>query len=81
MRIELTIDDEIAERLELLSKATGSDFNSILSLALRLGVQELSRPLAERRRYVQPVATAGGCKVDLVSVSAALVIAEGEGYR
>ena len=81
MRTTLTIDNDVAARLEQLRKATGESLKAVVNSALRVGVQQLSQPAAARQRYVQPEASAGGCKISLVSVSEALAIAEGEAHK
>jgi hypothetical protein len=81
MRTTLTIDDDVAARLEQLRKATGNSLKAVVNSALRAGVQQLSRPSIAHERYVQPVASAGGCRVSLISVSEALAVAEGEAHK
>ena len=81
MRTTLTIDDDVASRLEQLRTQTGQSLKTIVNSALRAGVQQLSKPSLPRDRYVQPVASAGRCNISLVNISEALAAAEGESHK
>ncbi len=83
MRTTLTIDDDIALRLEHLRKAKGESLKSVVNAALRAGVQQLAAAGRKpHKKYTMPSVSLGGCKIgSLVSVSEALAIAEGEQYR
>jgi hypothetical protein len=83
MRTTLTIDDDIALRLEKLRKAKGESLKSVVNAALRAGIQQLT---AARKTpattYSLPSVSLGGCRLgSLVSISDALAIAEGEQHR
>ncbi|MGA2499126.1 MAG: DUF2191 domain-containing protein [Tepidisphaeraceae bacterium] len=83
MRTTLTIDDDIAIRLERLRKAKGASLKSVVNAALRAGVQQLAAARkTPAKTYSMPSVSLGGCRIgSLVSVSDALAIAEGEQYR
>lgn len=82
MRTTLTIEDDVAVRLERLKAERGDSFKSVVNDALRRGLDALDEPTPERQRYRIKPHSAGRCRLpNLDSVHEALVFAEGEGYR
>ena len=83
MRTTVSLDDDLAIRLEQLRAERGTSFKDVLNDVIRRGLSTLSerqqagpapaatRPLAMGRRLVE----------DIDSVSNALAIAEGEAFR
>jgi len=82
MRTTLTIEDDVAIRLERLRERRGESFKAVLNDVLRRGLEAVDRPSHERPRYrIQPH-HAGRCYLpNLDSVHDALVFGEGEAYR
>lgn len=80
MRTTLTIDDDVATALERLRRAEDKSLKEIVNEALRRGLKAApARPREPVRTH--PVSL-GRCLIgDIVSVSEALAIAEGENHR
>lgn len=82
MRTTLTIEDDVAIRLEKLRDERGDSFKAVVNDALRRGLDALDEPSAERPLYRTTPHSAGRCRLpNLDSVHDALVFAEGEGYK
>ena len=90
MRATITVDSELAETLERLSQERATSFEKLANAVLREGLEHLAgRALkaggpegqSGRISYTQPVSL-GGCLLEnLDDISAALAVAEGEGFR
>ena len=77
MSTAITLDDELAARVERLRQELGLSFEEVLHLALREGLVRLEA----LRSPTVPMAL-GGCLIDdLDDVSKALGVAEGEAFR
>ena len=82
MRTTLTIEDDVAVRLERELKTRKTSFKALINDVLRRGLDEMDRPAEPRTPYVL-------CTVDLVerlvpnldSVAEALAHGEGEAFR
>lgn len=82
MRTTLTLDDDVAIRLEKLQAERSESFKAVVNAALRAGLDTLSTPAAEASPYRITPHPAGGCRLpDLDSLHEALAMAEGEGFR
>lgn len=82
MRTTLTLEDDVAVRLERLKDERGESFKAVVNDTLRRGLDALDRPPAERPPYrIEPVAL-GHCHLpNLDKTSAVLAYGEGEDYR
>jgi hypothetical protein len=85
MRATITVDGELAERLERLSHERATSFEDLADAALREGLEHLAggAPNKEsgRTSYTHPVSL-GGCLLEsLDDISGALATAEGEGFK
>jgi hypothetical protein len=82
MRTTLTIDDDVAATLERMRRAEDKSLKELVNQALRRGLRELTAPAKPREHSrTQPVSL-GRCLIgDVVSVSEALAIAEGEDFK
>ena len=82
MRTTLTIDDDVAIRLETLRDERGDSFKAVVNDALRRGLDALDQPPEERPTYrIRPVRL-GRCALPNVdSLNEALVFCEGESYN
>jgi len=77
MTTTITLEDELATKVERLRQELGFSFEEVLQRALREGLVKLDAI----RSFTVPVAL-GGCLIDdLDDISKALVIAEGEAFR
>jgi metal-responsive CopG/Arc/MetJ family transcriptional regulator len=71
MRTTVSLDDDLAIRLEQLRAERGTSFKDALNDVIRRGLSTLSERQQAGRRLVE----------DIDSVSNALAIAEGEAFR
>ena len=82
MRTTLTIEDDVAALLEHRRRSEDKSLKDLVNEALRRGLKDLAappRPPEESRTH--PISL-GRCLIgDVVSVSEALAIAEGEDFR
>jgi len=91
MRATITVDGELAERIERLSQERATSFENLARAALREGLEHFAggTPRAEggpektsgRISYTHPVSL-GGCLLEsLADVAGVLAAAEGEGFK
>jgi hypothetical protein len=91
MRATITVEGELADRIERLSRERARSFEDLAHEALREGLQHLAgeaRPVgggsektSGRIPYTHPVSL-GGCLLEsLDDISSALAAAEGEGFK
>lgn len=85
----ITVDGELADRIERLSRERATSFEDLANAALREGLEHLaeskagggSEGKAECISYTHPVSL-GGCLLEsLDDVSGALAAAEGESFK
>lgn len=82
MRTTLTLDDDVAVKVEEARERHGMTFKDVVNEALRLGLRVLEAPPEPGARYETPSSSLGGCRLpDLDDVSEALALGEGEGFR
>lgn len=82
MRTTLTLDDDVAAKLEKLRVARRQSFKDLVNEALRRGLSELSARPKKREAFRTRSASLGRCLVGNVdNVSDALAFAEGETFR
>ena len=89
MRATITVDGELAERIERLSRERATSFEDVADEALREGLEHLAggapRPALQKKpgriSYTHPVSL-GGCLLEsLDDIADALAAAEGEGFQ
>lgn len=90
MRATITVDGELAERIERLSQERATSFEDLAKKALREGLDHLAggapeearlRRTSDRVSYTHPVSL-GGCLLEsLDDITSALAAAEGEGFK
>lgn len=82
MRTTLTIEDDVAIRLERLREERGNSFKAVVNDALRRGLDALDEPAEERPPYrIKPVDLGRCAMPNLDSLHEALVFGEGEAYK
>jgi hypothetical protein len=84
MRTTLTLDDDVASRLERLRAETGQTLKEVVNEALRLGLRAIEEPprLHEASPYRTPSESLGGCSIgSLDDVAEALAAVEGDAFR
>ncbi len=82
MRTTLTLEDDVAVRLEKLRDERGDSLKAVVNEALRRGLDALDRGLEARPSYrIEPV-DLGRCRMpSLDKTAAVLAAAEGEDHR
>jgi hypothetical protein len=81
MRTTLSLDDDVAARIEQLRHALDKPLKELVNEALRRGLAGMDEPRAPARYCSRPV-DLGRCRLPNVDdVASALAAAEGEAYR
>lgn len=82
MRTTLTLDDDIAVAIDRLRRKEKLGLKEIVNRALRFGLRHLETQVEPRARFQTAEVSLGRCLLgDLVSVSEALAVAEGDDFR
>ena len=82
MRTTLTIEDDVAVRLERLRSERGDSLKRVVNEVMRRGLDALDRPAEEHPRYrIEPVKLGRCLLPNLDKTSAVLAFAEGEDYK
>jgi len=78
----LTIDDDVAVQLERVRRARNASRRDVVNDALRRGLKEMTGRAKPRARFRTQSVDLGRLRIgSLDSISDALAIGEGEGYR
>ncbi len=81
MRTTLSLDDDVAARIEQLRQALDKPLKELVNEALRRGLAGMHEPHRPTPYRTQPV-DLGRCRLPNVDdVASALAAAEGEGHR
>lgn len=82
MRTTLTIDDDVAARIERLKAELHTSLKEVINDALRAGLETLEAPPRTRRRHRTRVAALGRpLLANMDNIADALALAEGEEFR
>lgn len=83
MRTTLTLDDDVAIKIEEARERRNATLKEVVNEALRVGLRELERPEGrDEEPYRTPCVSLGGCRLpDVDDVAGALALAEGQGFR
>jgi hypothetical protein len=82
MRTTLSLDDDVAALLEAVRKSRGAGLKQIVNDALRLGLEQLSKPAAARAPFRTRPVDLGKCYFpNLDNAWEVLAEAEGESYK
>jgi hypothetical protein len=81
MRTTLTLDDDVAARLERLRTERRLTLKQLVNDALRAGLAALDEPPPRRRRKPTSPVSLGGALLPVDDVSHALAVAEGDKRR
>lgn len=80
MRTTLTIDDDIAAALERLRRTEDKSLKEVVNRTLRRGLERRDTQ-PKKRTYTHPVSL-GRCLIgDIVSISEAIALGEGEDHK
>jgi hypothetical protein len=81
MRTTLSLDDDVAARIEQLRRELDKPLKQLVNEALRRGLAAMDEPRRRAAYRTQPV-DLGRCRLPNVDdVASALAAAEGEGHR
>lgn len=82
MRTTLTLDDDVAAKIERLRKARNGSLKDLINQALREGLRHLAAPRPKRVPFRTEAVDLGRCLLGNVdNVAEALAVAEGESFR
>jgi len=82
MRTTLTLDDDVAATLNRLRRERDIALRDLVNEALRVGLQQISKPHQVRQRFNGPTADLGQCLVgDIVNASEVIDRIEGPFHR
>ena len=82
MRTTLTLDDDVAAKIERLRKTRNVSLKDIVNEALREGLKHLAAPRRKRGSFRTETVDLGRCLLGNVdNVAEVLAVAEGESFR
>jgi Ribbon-helix-helix protein, copG family len=82
MRTTLTIDDDLAAALERLRRSEDKSLKEVVNQTLRRGLEQLNARQKPRKPFRTRSVSLGRCLIgDIVSVSEAIAIGEGEDHK
>ena len=82
MRTTLTLDDDVAIRLERLKNQRGQTLKELVNTVLRAGLDQLETPIPSSHPPYRLEAVALGPRLpNLDNIAEILVVAEGDAYR
>jgi len=82
MRTTLTLDDDVAAKIERLRKTRDQSLKDLVNDALREGLKHLAAPPRKRGPFRTEVVDLGRCLLGNVDdVAEVLAVAEGERFR
>ena len=82
MRTTLTLDDDVAAKIERLRKTRNKSLKVLVNEALREGLKQLAAPPKRRVPFRTEAVDLGRCLIGNVeNVAEALAVAEGESFR
>jgi hypothetical protein len=82
MRTTLTIEDDVAIRLDKALETRETSLKALINDALRRGLDDMEKPTEPRVAYVLRTVDLGACLVpSLDSIAEALTHGEGEAFR
>lgn len=81
MRTTLTLDDDLAQRLQDISRERDAAFKQVVNEAIRMGIDQMDRPVKARERFRIVPLDLGRCLFPIDDIEAALDYAEGDDRR
>ena len=82
MRTTLTLDDDVAAKLERMRRTRHIGLRELVNNALRRGLQLMNAPEDPKERYTTTGVDLGRCQIGTIDdISDALAVAEGEAYK
>lgn len=82
MRTTLTLDDDVAKRIERLRRTRDLSLRDVVNQALREGLPLLESPQRPRKAHTTKAVSLGGCSIgNIDDVAEVLAVAEGREIR
>jgi len=82
MRTTLTLDDDVAKRIDRLRRQRDMTLRDVVNEALREGLPQLEAPDRPRKAHSTKAVSLGGCLLgDIDDIADVLAVAEGDGLR
>ena len=82
MRTTLTIDDDVAAALERLRRSEDKSLKEVVNQTLRRGLEQPNATARPREPFRTRSVSLGRCLIgDIVSVSEAIALGEGEDHK
>jgi hypothetical protein len=82
MRTTLTLDDDVAKRIERLRKRRNLSLRDVVNQALREGLVRLEAPRRPRKAHTTKEVSLGGCLIgNIDDVAEVLAVADGDELR
>lgn len=82
MRTTLTLDDDVARRLEQLRRSRKQPFRELVNEALRRGLKHMATPPRRRTHFRTDTVNLGRCLIgDVDNIAEVLAVADRESYR
>ncbi len=82
MRTTLTLDDDVAKRIDRLRRQRDMTLRDVVNEALREGLPQLEAPDRPRKAHSTKAVSLGGCLLgDIDDIAEVLAVAEGDGLR
>ena len=81
MRTTLTLNEDVAARIERLRRERDATLKDIVNEALRRGLQEMASPPKKRTPFRTQTHAMGPPQVDIDNVAEVLALAEGDAYK
>ena len=82
MRTTLSLDDDVAAKIERLRKTRNESLKDLVNAALREGLKSLATPKGKRAPFETASVDLGRCLVGTIdNVAEVLAVAEGESFR
>jgi hypothetical protein len=81
MRTTLSIDDDIAARLERLRRKGDASFKELINDALRRGLEQIDAPPKKAKPHRTHSSKMGKPLINLDNIAEAIAYAEGDGHK
>lgn len=79
MRTTLTLDEDVAKRIERLRKRQGLTLREVVNQALREGLSQIEAPQRARKSHTTKAVSLGGCLIgNIDDIAEVLAVAEGD---
>jgi hypothetical protein len=82
MRTTLTLENDVAASLERLRSESGDSLKAIVNRVMRAGLRHLETKPEVKKSFQTRAVSLGACRIgDVVDISEALALAEGDDFK